>query len=37
MLDGVVVANEIVHAAKTERKPSFLLKVDFEKAYDTID
>lgn len=37
MLDGVVVANEIVHAAKSDKKPTILLKVDFEKAYDTVD
>lgn len=37
MLDEVVVANEIVHAAKTGRKPSLLPKVDFEKVYDTVD
>lgn len=37
MLDGVVVENEIVHAAKSGRKPTMLLKVDFEKAYDTVD
>lgn len=37
MLDGVVVANEIVHVAKSEKKPTMLLKVDFEKAYDTVD
>lgn len=37
MLDGVVVAIELVHAAKHGKKPSFLLKVDFEKAYDTVD
>lgn len=37
MLDGVVVANEIVHATKGWRKPTLLFKVDFEKVYDTVD
>lgn len=37
MLDRVVVANKIIHAALLEKKPSFLLKVDFEKAYDNVD
>lgn len=37
MLDSVVVANEVVHAAKTDGKATFLFKVNFEKAYDTVD
>src|ERR1044072_1328035 len=37
MLDSVVVANEIVHEAKSKRKSTLVLKVDFEKAYDTVD
>jgi hypothetical protein len=36
MLDGVVVANEIVDDAKRSRKPCCLFKVDFEKAYDSV-
>jgi hypothetical protein len=37
MLDGVVVANEIIDFVKKERKLSFLFKVDFEKAYDSVN
>src|ERR1044072_453739 len=37
MLDSVVVANELIHEAKNKRKPTLVLKVDFEKAYDSID
>lgn len=37
MLDGVVVAKESVHMTKKGRKPSILLKVDFEKAYDIME
>lgn len=37
MLDNVLVANEAVHEAKRSRKPTFLLKVDFEKAYDSVN
>ncbi|XP_057426138.1 uncharacterized protein LOC130719534 [Lotus japonicus] len=37
MLDGVVVSNEVAHATKYGKEPTILLKVDFEKAYDTVD
>src|ERR1044072_564640 len=37
MLDSVVVANEIIHEAKCKKKPTLVMKVDFEKAYDSID
>lgn len=37
MLDSVMIANEAVHEAKRSKKPTFLLKVDFEKAYDSIN
>lgn len=37
MLDSVLVANEIIHEAKRRKKSSFVLKIDFEKAYDTVD
>lgn len=36
MLDGVVIANETIDFVKRNKKPSILLKVDFEKAYDSI-
>ena len=37
ILDGVLVANEIVDEARKSRKELLLFKVDFEKAYDSID
>jgi hypothetical protein len=36
MLDGVVIANETIDFAKRNRKSCILLKVDFEKAYDSV-
>jgi len=37
ILDGILVANEVVDEAKTCKKELILFKVDFEKAYDSID
>lgn len=37
ILDGVVVINEVVNFAKKERKECLIFKVDFEKAYDTVN
>jgi len=37
ILDGALIANEIVNCLKRKRKAGFLLKLDFQKAYDTID
>ncbi|GKV37932.1 hypothetical protein SLEP1_g45894 [Rubroshorea leprosula] len=34
LVDGVVIANEVIDEAKRKKKKSFLFKVDFEKAYD---
>lgn len=34
ILDGVMIANEIVDGVKRRKKPTFIFKVDFEKAYD---
>lgn len=36
ILDGVVVVNEVVDLAKRANKSCFVLKVDFEKAYDYV-
>ncbi|XP_058753205.1 uncharacterized protein LOC131626408 [Vicia villosa] len=36
LLDGVLVANEVVDLARKEGMSCFLFKVDFEKAYDKI-
>jgi hypothetical protein len=37
ILDGILVANEIVDEARKCKKELLLFKVDFEKAYDSID
>jgi len=37
ILDGILVANEIVDEARRHKKELLLFKVDFEKAYDSID
>jgi len=36
MLDGIMVANKVVHAAKTCWIPPFALKIDYEKTYDSV-
>lgn len=36
LLDGVMVANEVVDYAQNEGRICFLFKVDFEKAYDKV-
>jgi len=37
ILDGILVANEIVDEARRCKKELILFKVDFGKAYDSID
>jgi len=37
ILDGILVANEIVDEARRRKKELLLFKVDFEKAYDSTD
>ncbi|GAU46155.1 hypothetical protein TSUD_401590 [Trifolium subterraneum] len=37
ILDVVLIANEIVDDAKSNKKDLLLFKVDFEKAYDSVD
>jgi hypothetical protein len=36
-LDGILIANEVVDEAKRLKKELLLFKVDFEKAYDSVD
>lgn len=36
ILDGILVANEVVDEAKRKKKETMLFKVDFEKAYDSV-
>lgn len=37
ILDGVLIANELVDDAKKRRKKVVMLKVNFQKAYDSVD
>lgn len=37
ILDGVLIINEVVDYAKKEMKECLILKVDFEKVYDTVN
>ncbi|GJS39203.1 putative RNA-directed DNA polymerase [Tanacetum coccineum] len=37
ILDGVLVANEVVDYVKRNRGKGMLLKIDFEKAYDSVN
>ena len=37
ILDGILIANELVDDTKKDRKELLLFKVDFEKAYDSVD
>ncbi|KAK2433359.1 hypothetical protein QL285_018637 [Trifolium repens] len=37
ILDGVLIANEVVDEARRSKKELLLFKVDFEKAYDSVD
>ena len=36
ILDGVVMANELVELVKRSKKGCFMFKMDFEKAYDSV-
>jgi hypothetical protein len=37
ILDGILIANEVVDEARKTKKELLLFKVDFEKAYDSVD
>lgn len=37
LVDGVLVINEVVDWAKKSNQEALILKVDFEKAYDSVD
>jgi len=37
ILDGILIANEVVNKAQKLNKELMLFKVDFEKAYDSVD
>lgn len=36
-MDGILIANEVVDEARKSKKELMLFKVDFEKAYDSVD
>jgi hypothetical protein len=37
ILNGILIANEVVDEARKNRKELMMFKVDFEKAYDSVD
>ena len=37
ILDGILIANEVVDEARKAKKDLMLFKLDFEKAYDSVD
>jgi len=37
ILDGILIANEMVDEARKSKKELMMLKVDFEKAFDSVD
>ncbi|GAU41975.1 hypothetical protein TSUD_306810 [Trifolium subterraneum] len=37
ILDGILIANEVVDDAKKRKKEMLMFKVDFEKAYDSVE
>jgi len=37
ILDGILIANEVVDEARKLKKELLMFKVDFEKAYDSVD
>jgi len=37
ILDGILIANEVVDEARCLNKELLMFKVDFEKAYDSVD
>ncbi|XP_058732929.1 uncharacterized protein LOC131604511 [Vicia villosa] len=37
ILDGILIANELVDEAKRRKKELLMFKVDFEKVYDSVD
>ena len=36
ILDGVMIASEVIDEVKKSKKKAFLFKIDFEKAYDSV-
>lgn len=36
MMDGIVTANEVIVAVRRDKRRGLILKVDYEKAYDSV-
>ena len=37
IIDGILIANEVVDEARKSKKELLMFKVDFEKAYDSVE
>jgi len=37
VLDGILIANEVVYVVRKLKKELLLFKVDFEKSFDSVD
>lgn len=37
ILDGIVILNEMIDEARTKKLKRVIVKMDFVKAYDTVD
>ena len=37
IVDNFIITNEIIHSWKKDKQGSLVVKLDFEKAYDSID
>lgn len=35
--EGILITNEIIHSIKSNQSESIILKLDFEKAFDSVD
>ncbi|KAF2295447.1 hypothetical protein GH714_032949 [Hevea brasiliensis] len=37
ILDGILIASELVHSLKKEKRSGVLFKIDFDKAFDLVN
>ncbi|GKV33735.1 hypothetical protein SLEP1_g42199 [Rubroshorea leprosula] len=37
IVDGIIITNELIHEVKRRKRPTLIFKVDFEKAYDSVN
>lgn len=35
--EGILISNEIIHSIKNKQSEGIILKLDFEKAFDSVD